>query len=71
MTKADFDERKSKLKRALVDALGAAALPYLITGAGRNPKRYALMLPPQAIGFVASRWRTGDRAPVHAPKNAQ
>jgi CRISPR-associated protein (TIGR02584 family) len=49
MTKADFEERKSKLKRALRAALGAAADPYLIVGEGRRPMRYRLALPAEAI----------------------
>jgi CRISPR-associated protein (TIGR02584 family) len=53
MTKADFEERKSKLKRLLVSALGAAAMPYLITSVGRNPMRFALALPPAAIRLQA------------------
>ncbi|MFO1291812.1 MAG: CRISPR-associated ring nuclease Csm6 [Rubrivivax sp.] len=51
MSKADFEERKSKLKRVLAEALGAAALPYMVHGSGRNPMRYALALPPTAITF--------------------
>jgi len=51
MSKADFEERKSKLKRALTLALGAAAQPYLIEGTGRSPKRFALVLPADAISF--------------------
>ena len=52
MSQGDFDERKSKLKRALSAALGTAAQPYLVIGEGRAPMRYKLALPPQAIGFV-------------------
>jgi CRISPR-associated protein (TIGR02584 family) len=55
MTKSDFEERKSKLKRVLVDALGAAAVPYLIEGIGRNPMRYRLRLRPSAITFSDAR----------------
>ncbi len=51
MSKSDFEERKSKLKRVLTEALGAAAQPYLIGGTGRGPMRYGLALPPQAIEF--------------------
>jgi CRISPR-associated protein (TIGR02584 family) len=51
MTKADFEERKSKLKRALRAELGAAAAPYLVVGTGRRPMRYLLALPPAAIAF--------------------
>ncbi|MBN8507901.1 MAG: TIGR02584 family CRISPR-associated protein [Burkholderiales bacterium] len=49
MAKADFEERKSKLKRALQRALGAAAVPYTIVGEGRRPMRYRLALPADAI----------------------
>ncbi len=52
MTKGDFEERKSKLKRVLVGALGAAAQPYLITGVGRRPMRFRLVLPSDAISFA-------------------
>ena len=52
MSKADFEERKSKLKSALSTALGAAAQPYLIQGQGRRPMRYRLSLPSGAIRFV-------------------
>lgn len=51
MSKADFEERKSKLKRLFSDALGSAAAPYLIAGQGRRPMLYRLILPPDAIGF--------------------
>lgn len=53
MSRADFEERKSKLKFALQSALGAAAAPYLIHDVGRQPKRYRLALEPQAIDFAA------------------
>ena len=53
MSQGDFDERKSKLKRALVDALGsAAAQPYLIVGEGRAPMRYRLALAADAVRFA-------------------
>lgn len=52
MSKADFEERKSKLKRALHNALGAAAEPYAIVGEGRRPMRYRLALPADAVGIV-------------------
>ncbi len=55
MSKADFGERKSKLKRVLESALGAAAAPYLIQGSGRNPMRYRLPLPSRAIAFSEAR----------------
>lgn len=53
MSRADFEERKSKLKFALQSALGAAAAPYLIHDVGRQPKRYQLALAPHAIDFAA------------------
>lgn len=52
MTKADFEERKSKLKRALSSALGTSVAPYLIVGVGRRPMRYHLALTADAIDFV-------------------
>lgn len=52
MSQADFDERKSKLKRALVKALGPAAQPYLVVGEGRAPMRYRLGLAADAVAFV-------------------
>ncbi len=51
MSKADFEERKSKLKRALTAALGVAAQPYLITGEGRRPMRFRLGVAGGAIVF--------------------
>ena len=51
MTKADFEERKSKLKRALTDALGRWSDPYQLVGEGRRPMRYRLALPADAIRF--------------------
>jgi CRISPR-associated protein (TIGR02584 family) len=53
MTKKDFEERKSKLKRALERALGQACAPYLIQGEGRRPMCYRLALDAQAIQFSA------------------
>ena len=52
MSKADFEERKSKLKRALLTLLGPPARDYLITGEGRRPMRFRLTLPLDAISFV-------------------
>ena len=52
MSQADFDERKSKLKRALLEALGPAAQPYLVIGEGRAPMRYRLSLPAEGLGFA-------------------
>jgi hypothetical protein len=52
MTKADFEERKSKLKRVLTAALGpGGARPYLIDSIGRRPMRYGLGLAAQTIRF--------------------
>jgi hypothetical protein len=51
MSKSDFEQRKSKLKRVLQTALGAAAAPYLIQGLGSKPKSYRLALPAAAIRF--------------------
>lgn len=54
MSKADFEERKSKLKRALEAALDGAAPAYLVHGEGRRPAtRYRLQLPPESISFGA------------------
>lgn len=53
MAKTDFEERKSKLKRALERWLGAAAQPYLVRGDGRRPMAYHLALPVSAIEFAA------------------
>lgn len=55
MSKADFEERKSKLKRVLVAALGPAdAQPYLIVGEGRRPMRFRLGLPSDAISICST-----------------
>ncbi len=51
MGKADFEERKSKLKRALSAALGAAAAAYLIVGEGRRPMTFRLTLPVDGVSF--------------------
>ncbi|MDW8336753.1 MAG: CRISPR-associated ring nuclease Csm6 [Tepidimonas sp.] len=51
MSRADFDERKARLKNLLQRSLGAAAQPYLIQGRGPRPQRFELPLPPQAIRF--------------------
>ncbi len=49
MSQGDFDERRTRVKRALLAALGPRqAAPYLIEGAGR-PKTYHLGLPAGAI----------------------
>jgi CRISPR-associated protein (TIGR02584 family) len=52
MAKADFEERKSKLKRVLQAALGPAAQPYLIVGEGRRPMRFRLALAGDEISFA-------------------
>lgn len=52
MSQADFDERKSKLKRALLEALGPAAQPYWVVGEGRAPMRYRLALAADGVGFA-------------------
>lgn len=51
MAKTDFEERKSKLKRALERHLGVAAQPYLVRGDGRRPMSYHLALPASAVEF--------------------
>ncbi len=52
MDKGQFLERKAKLNQALRKALGAAAGPYLVVGAGRAPMRYRLALPAEAVCFA-------------------
>lgn len=53
MDKAFFEERKSRLKRALQDQLGVAAADYQIVREGkRNQGRFRLPLPPDAIEFI-------------------
>ncbi len=49
MSLADFDERKSRVNKALRAALGTHAVPYLIAGQGGRPQRFALRLPADAI----------------------
>ncbi len=53
MSKDDFLERNSKLKKLLTRALDVSAHPYLIDGEGVRPKRYRLKLPPKSIHFAA------------------
>ncbi|MGR2690438.1 CRISPR-associated ring nuclease Csm6 [Pelomicrobium sp. P1] len=53
MSKDDFLERNSKLKKLLTRALDVSARPYLIHGEGKRPKRYRLKLPPKSIHFTA------------------
>lgn len=52
MAKADFEQRKSALNAALQQALGAAAMPYMIVGEGRRPMRYRLALSADAVVVV-------------------
>lgn len=53
MSKADFEERKSKLRAALKRLLGVEAADYDIVSSGKRPHtRYALALPGQAIDFA-------------------
>lgn len=54
MSKADFEERKSKLKRALRDVLGSRAEPFLIVGEGRRPMKFRLALDPRSIQLADS-----------------
>lgn len=49
MSLADFDERKSRVNKALRAALGDHAVPYLIAGQGGRPQRFALGLSADAI----------------------
>lgn len=53
MDGAYFSSQLSSLRRALRDALGAAAGPYLIDDGGRRPRRYRLLLPPEAVRFAS------------------
>jgi hypothetical protein len=49
MSQGDFDERRTRVNQALLEALGPReAAPYLIAGTGR-PKTYRLDLPAGAI----------------------
>jgi CRISPR-associated protein (TIGR02584 family) len=61
MAKTDFEERKSKLKRALQRALGSSAEPYLVRGDGGRPMSYGLALPASAVEFRA----LPSERPVH------
>jgi hypothetical protein len=47
-----FSSQLSYLRRALRDALGSAAAPYLIDDGGRRPHRYQLALAPEQIRFA-------------------
>ena len=62
MSKGDFEERKSKLKRALQAALGPAAQPYLVVGEGRRPMRFRLALPGDAITWRDSTNEAGQKS---------
>lgn len=49
MSQGDFDERRTRVNQALLEALGPReAVPYLIAGTGR-PKTYCLALPGAVI----------------------
>lgn len=53
MAKSDFEERKSRLNRALRDQLGEIeAAPYLVAGTGRRPMQYQLRLRGEDVLFV-------------------
>lgn len=55
MSKADFEQKVSKVNGRLSRALGVAAAPYLIAREGRRPDtRYGLAVPSEAIHFAAS-----------------
>jgi len=54
MSKADFEQKTSKVNARLRKALGVACAPYLISGEGSSPKRYGLAVPSKAISVVAS-----------------
>lgn len=47
-----FSSQLSHLRRALRDALGSAAAPYLTDDGGRRPHRYRLALAPEQIRFA-------------------
>ncbi|MGS0754031.1 CRISPR-associated ring nuclease Csm6 [Roseateles sp. GG27B] len=47
-----FAQTLSRLQRCLKEALGPAALPYLIDNGGTRQRRYRLALAPQAIRFA-------------------
>jgi CRISPR-associated protein (TIGR02584 family) len=47
-----FSQRLSKLRKRLKQALGAAAVPYLIDDGGSRPHRYRLALPSEAVQFA-------------------
>jgi len=45
-------ERDEAACQGALDALGAAAGPYLIDDGGRRPRRYRLLLPPEVVRFA-------------------
>lgn len=61
MSKADFEQKASKINARLRKALGVAAAPYLVSGEGASPKRYGLAIPGAAISFAASLPRRAHR----------
>lgn len=63
MLRQFFDERKSKLHKALRRALRSAAEAYFIHGEARRPRRYRLTLPPEAIRFAAIEEPSGPLSP--------
>ncbi|MDP1697018.1 MAG: CRISPR-associated ring nuclease Csm6 [Xanthomonadaceae bacterium] len=52
MSMRDFDERKSRVNKALFNALGVNFGAYEITGRGRRPTRFALPLAPEQIRLI-------------------
>ncbi len=48
-----FSQRLSKLRKRLRQALGEAAVHYLIDDGGRRPHRYRLALPPESVRFAS------------------
>jgi len=57
MEKNYFLERKSRVNRALQDALGASAWAYKIQGFGKRPEtKFGLGLEPEQIDYRRSRW---------------
>jgi len=54
MSQADFDERKSRVNKAVRAALGMQAAPYLIVGQGGRPQRFGLKLAANAIRIEES-----------------
>ena len=48
-----FSVRKSKLEKRLVAALGPAAAAYRINDGGKRPRKYQLVLVPEAVRFAS------------------